>query len=194
MRQDDRSAVPAGMATMETGAGSQVAPLKSLKDFQVAKEDPDVRGWKVIGRDGRTIGEVHDLLVDTGAMRVRYLDVDLDRDLLATAPALPGTAGVAGAAPMAGRAGGHHVLVPIGFARLDEDHDRVYMDGMDSHDVAVLPTYDHTAFNRDYETGLRQRYDRNYAPAPGGDFYAGQHYDEDRFYGPRRKRRGLFGR
>lgn len=194
MRQDERSAVPAGTATMETGAGSHIAPLKSLKDFQVAKEDPDVRGWKVIGSDGRVIGEVHDLLVDTAAMRVRYLDVDLDRELLASAPALPGTAGVAGAAPAAGRTGGHHVLVPIGFARLDEDHDRVYMDAMDAHDVAVLPAYDHTAFNRDYETGLRQRYDRSYRPAPEGDFYAGQHYDEDRFYGPRRKRRGLFGR
>lgn len=198
MRQDDRSAMPAGTATMETGAGSHIAPLRSLKDFKVAKEDPDVRGWKVIGSDGRVVGEVNDLLVDTAAMRVRYLDVVLDRDLLATAPTVPGTAGAAGAAPVAGT-GGHHVLVPIGFARLDEEHDRVYMDAMDAHDVAVLPAYDHTAaFNRGYETDLRRRYDRNYNPAPGpapeGDFYAGQHYDEERFYGPRRRRRGIFGR
>ncbi|HEX9944891.1 MAG TPA: PRC-barrel domain-containing protein [Thermoanaerobaculia bacterium] len=185
-------------------AVAQIAPLKELKDYKVASDDPDVRGWNVIGRDGRTIGEVNDLLVDTAAMRVRYLDVELDPDLLASAPAVPGTAGVVGAyaAPgMAGagpvldrgdaRAARHHVLVPIGVAKLDEDHDRIYLEGMDSHDAAFLPAYDPKAFSREYETGLRRRFDRDYAPAPDRDFYAGDLYDDERFYGPRRRRRGF---
>lgn len=50
--------------------------------YKVAEGDPDVRGWAVIGQDGRRIGEVDDLLVDTHAMKVRYLEVRLDRDLL----------------------------------------------------------------------------------------------------------------
>jgi hypothetical protein len=208
MRNDDVH--PAAGSATGTAVAPQIAPLKELKDYKVAKEDPDVRGWKVLGRDGRTVGEVHDLLVDTGAMRVRYLDVELDRDLLATAPAVPGvatpgTAGVVGAYAAPGMAGagpvldrgdgrhpkGHHVLVPIGSARLDEDHDRVYLEGMDSHDAALLPLYDHKAFSRDYETGLRQRFDRNYAPAADRDFYAGDLYDDERFYGPRRRHRRL---
>lgn len=207
MRQDDVHPV-AGTAA-GTATAAQIAPLKELKDYKVAKEDPDVRGWNVIGRDGRMVGKVHDLLVDTSAMRVRYLDVELDHDLLASAPAVPGTASVVGAYAAPGMAGagpvvdrgdgrhhaGHHVLVPIGSARLDEDHDRVYLEGMESHDAALLPSYDHQAFNREYETGVRRRFDRDYTPVAGRedrDFYAGDLYNDERFYEPRRKRRGLF--
>jgi PRC-barrel domain len=205
MRNDDVHPAPAGTATM---AAPQVAPLKELKDYKVAKDDPDVRGWEVITRDSRRIGKVNDLLVDTAAMRVRYLDVELDRDLVAAvanAPAVPGMADVIGAHARPGMAGAgpvvdprddrataeHHVLVPIGTARLDEDHDRLYLDALDSHDVSVLPAYDHKAFSREYETGLRRRFDRDYTPAADRDFYAGDIYDEERFYGPRRKRRRL---
>jgi hypothetical protein len=212
MRHDDVH--PAAGPAAGTATPSQIAPLKELKDYKVAKEDPDVRGWNVIGRDGRMVGEVHDLLVDTGEMRVRYLDVELDPSLLASAPVVPGTAGVVGAYAAPGMAGagpvvdqgggrhaGHHVLVPIGSARLDEDHDRVYLEGLDSHDATLLPAYDHQAFNREYESGVRRRFDRNYAPASSPvppvsdrDFYAGDLYNDERFYGPRRKKRGLFGR
>jgi len=205
MRHEDVPAARTGAATLDPA--TQIAPLKELKDYKVAKEDPDVRGWMVLGRDGRTVGKVHDLLVDTGAMRVRYLDVDLDNDLLASAPTVPGTAGVVGAYAAPGMAGagpvldrgdaghvGHHVLVPIGSARLDEDHDRVYLEGMESHDAALLPAYDHRAFSREYETGVRRRFDRDYNPATNRDFYEGDLYNDERFYGPRRRKRGLFGR
>jgi hypothetical protein len=216
MRHEDVHPV-AGTAA-GTATVSQIAPLKELKDYKVAKEDPDVRGWNVIGRDGRMVGEVHDLLVDTGEMRVRYLDVELDPALLASAPTVPGTAGVVGAYAAPGMAGAgpvldpgdgrharHHVLVPIGSARLDEDHDRIYLEGLDSHDAALLPAYDHQAFSREYETGVRRRFDRDYSrdhspavsptpPISDRDFYAGDLYNDERFYGPRRKKRGLFGR
>ena len=202
MRHDDVH--PAAGTAAGTATASQIAPLKELKDYKVAKEDPDVRGWNVIGRDGRMVGEVHDLLVDTGEMRVRYLDAELDHSLLASAPTVPGAAGVLGAQAAPGTSGRHHVLVPIGSARLDEDHDRVYLEGLDSHDAALLPAYDHQAFSRDYETGVRRRFDRGYspgspasssaAPISDRDFYAGDIYNDERFYEPRRKKRGLFGR
>ncbi|HEV8580519.1 MAG TPA: PRC-barrel domain-containing protein [Thermoanaerobaculia bacterium] len=203
MRHDDVHTAPAGTATMEPGV-SQIAPLRELKDYKVAHDDPDVRGWNVIGRDGRTIGEINDLLVDTGEMRVCYLDVELDRDLVMNAPVVPGTAGVVGAHAAPGMAGAgpvldrgdgrearHHVLVPIGMARLDEEHDRVHLDALDANDAAVLPAYDHRAFGREYETGLRRRFEPGYTPAADRDFYRGEIYDEERFYGPRRKRRRL---
>jgi photosynthetic reaction center H subunit len=203
MRHDDVHTAPAGTATLDA-AVSQIAPLKELKDYKVASDDPDVRGWKVIGRDGGAVGEVHDLLVDTGAMRVRYLDVELDHELVAGAPVVPGTAGVvgthaapgmAGAGPVLERGDGreakHHVLVPIGTARLDEDHDHVHLEGLDAQDVVVLPAYDHKAFSREYETGLRRRFGRADTPAAERDYYAGELYDEERFYGPRRRRRRL---
>src|SRR5688572_24172684 len=127
MRNDDAYAGRPGAAPMAAGAATaHIAPLKDLKDYKVSSDDPDVRGWDIIGRDGRKIGDVNDLLVDTAAMRVRYLDVELDRDLLAKAPAIPGMA------PTGTMGAQRHVLVPIGTARLDEDHDRIYVDSLDS--------------------------------------------------------------
>lgn len=67
--------------TMETEASpsaSRIVPLSDLQSHKVASGDPDVRGWSVIAADGRTIGRVDGLLVDTAGMRVRYLDVILD--------------------------------------------------------------------------------------------------------------------
>lgn len=87
----------------------RVAPLGDLDDFQVADGCPDVRGWDVVAADGRKVGTVHELIADTGAMRVRYLDVKLDKSA-------------------AGPEGDRDVLVPIGTARLDQDDDRVMLD------------------------------------------------------------------
>lgn len=57
---------------------THLAPLRSLHNHRVAEGDPDVRGWDVYGADGRRIGRVDDLLVDTETMKTRYLSVTLD--------------------------------------------------------------------------------------------------------------------
>lgn len=53
--------------------------LSRMREFDVAPKEPDPRGWTVVSRDGRSIGEVRDLLVDTERMVATYLDVALDR-------------------------------------------------------------------------------------------------------------------
>ena len=58
----------------------QVAALKDLGDYEVAEGYPDPRGWTVRSADGTDVGKVHDLIVDTGSMRTRYLAVRLDDD------------------------------------------------------------------------------------------------------------------
>lgn len=165
----------------------RVVPLDQLDDFKVAEGDPDVRGWEVVASDGRKIGEVDQLLVDTAAMKVRYLDVDLDNEL------------VAGASDTSDR----HVLIPIGYARLDEGSDRVMVDNLASSDVAGLPEYTHGPITRDFETSLRSRFDTGYTAAGASglasaeaaetratdrdnDFYSHDLYDDNRFYGARR--------
>ncbi|HET8654414.1 MAG TPA: DUF2382 domain-containing protein [Longimicrobiaceae bacterium] len=153
----------------------RIVPLEEMDDFEVADGDPDVRGWNVIASDGRTIGEVDQLLVDTAALRVRYLDVDLSDDLDEGEP-------------------DRHILIPIGYARLDEDDDQVYVDQLSTDQIRTLPAYSHEPITRDYETDLRQRFDTGFpatsegqtAAATGEDFYAHDLYDEDRFYGSRR--------
>ena len=52
--------------------------LSRLRDYKVDKNQIDPRGWDVINLDGRTVGEVRDLIVDTQTMKGVYLDVDLD--------------------------------------------------------------------------------------------------------------------
>lgn len=67
--------------TEGTAARSRVAALRNLRGYKVAEGDPDVRGWEVSGGDGLRIGIVNDLLVDTVAGKVRYLDIELDPGL-----------------------------------------------------------------------------------------------------------------
>lgn len=68
--------------TAPGGAGGRVVPMSRLHGYKVAEGDPDVRTWSVVGRNGRRIGNVHDLLIDPRAQRVRYLDVEIDRAVL----------------------------------------------------------------------------------------------------------------
>ncbi len=55
-----------------------LVPLRSLPREHLASDDPDVRGWAVLGDDGNRIGDVDDLLVDAEARKVRFLIVALD--------------------------------------------------------------------------------------------------------------------
>jgi hypothetical protein len=72
--------------------GPSVTPLSRLHNFRISEGDPDVRGWEVLGADGRMIGTVDDLLVDTEALRVRYLAVNLDFGLFGEEAGESGTA------------------------------------------------------------------------------------------------------
>lgn len=117
----------------------RVVPLGQLDDFKVADGEPDVRGWEVLASDGRKIGEVDELLVDTAAMKVRYLDVDVDDAM------------VAGGAD-------RHVLIPIGYARLEEGSDRVMVDALASSDLGGVPSYDQGPLTRDFETSVRESF------------------------------------
>lgn len=79
MRNDETQRT--GTATIEAAEGRLVPLSELLHNHRIASGDPDVRGWEVVGSDGRTVGRIHDLLVDTGSQRVRYLDVELDHGL-----------------------------------------------------------------------------------------------------------------
>jgi sporulation protein YlmC with PRC-barrel domain len=52
--------------------------LSRMEGFDVAPHQPDPRGWKVVNRDRRRVGEVADLIVDSERMVATYLDVELD--------------------------------------------------------------------------------------------------------------------
>lgn len=111
------------MASSAWGPNRNLASLDELDDFKVADEDPDPRGWDIFAEDGRRIGEVDELIVDTSAMKVRYLDCDLDEAELGIEDRE------------------RHVLIPLDNARLDENAKRVTVEGITSEDVAMLPPF-----------------------------------------------------
>jgi uncharacterized protein (TIGR02271 family) len=45
-------------------------------DLEVAPNEPDIRGWTVCMSDGTELGEVEDLIVDSDAMKVRFIELD----------------------------------------------------------------------------------------------------------------------
>jgi sporulation protein YlmC with PRC-barrel domain len=132
----------------------RVVPLGQLDDFKVAEGDPDVRGWEVLASDGRKIGEVDELLVDTNAMKVRYLDVDVDDGVI-------------------GDGMDRHVLIPIGYARLEQERDCVMVDGLASADLNALPSYDQGPLTRDFESSVRDSFAGRRADSSTGGTMAG---------------------
>ena len=148
----------------------RIIPLDELDDFEVAEGDPDVRGWHVFSSDGQRVGEVDELLVDTTDLKVRYLDVDLDN-----------------AVSVEGEED-RHILIPIGYARLDEIDDHILVDTLDIATLSALPPYAQEPLTRAYELSVLQRFDPKAVKPTEADPYATDVYDESRFYGSRRKR------
>ena len=156
--------------------------LGELDDYRVAKEDPDVRGWKIVDRDNRELGRVEELIVDVDREKVRYLDVVPTGD--------------------SRREGDHHLLLPIGVAQLDEHDNKVVMSGIERNLLDSYPPYRGEAISRDYEYAVIERFNGlerrdterteiKDSARTENDFYDNRLYDEDRFYTNRTKNRKL---
>lgn len=147
---------------------SHLERLEDLHHYKVAKGDANIRGWDVKTADGVKIGKVDSLIADTGAMKVRYFEVELDKHALKLEHK-------------------RHVVLPIGSARLDDDDDCVVLAA--SSTVAALTelsTEKRIELDREQELVLRKRLDSDYRHDETADFYAHPHYDADRFFGSRR--------
>lgn len=135
--------------------------LRDLTDFEVADDNPDVRGWAVRGSDGRALGTVYELIVEPDALKVRYLDVELDARF---------------------QRGSHknHILLPIGVASLDADDDNVFVPALNAETVLQYPPYSEIQITRDYEEAML----RALGLSTGTDeqFYEQSSYDAGAFY------------
>ncbi|HEX6058897.1 MAG TPA: DUF2382 domain-containing protein [Gemmatimonadaceae bacterium] len=152
---------------------ARLARLGELDDFKVADGDPDIRGWEVKTSDGRTVGKVEELIVDTGAMRARYMEVNADKDAV-------------------GGAEDRYVLVPMGTARLDEEDDTVIVTRLPTGGFGGVPAYTRGRVDRAYEQALQASYGRGAASTgaaagTGGEFH--ELYDDRHFWGGRRRGR-----
>jgi len=95
------------MARSDQALPQHLQRLDDLDGYKVEEGDLDPRGWTVVSTDGRTLGTVEDLIVDTTTMKVRYFEVDL-ADAASTTTV-----------------GDDYVLVDAATARVDEDRRQV---------------------------------------------------------------------
>ncbi|RAK64135.1 PRC-barrel domain-containing protein [Hymenobacter edaphi] len=148
--------------------GMHLTRLRDLHDFEVADGSPDVRGWAVRGADGKRFGDVYELIVECDALKVRYLDVELDAALNINQHE-------------------RHILVPIGAAALDDDGDNVFVPALTADSVLNYPPYQEISISRDYEEAMLRALS---LPVPSRDshspFYEQPGYDEQHFYHNRR--------
>lgn len=124
--------------TIVTEDGIRIAPLSSLKDFQVADGYKDIRGWKVLAADDTEVGHVHELLIDMDSMRARYVDVRLHSTLAAAD-------------------GDRDVLVPMGTVRVDNETEKVVVP-LPVERVSLLPPYDHVHLLGVHEAEIRRHF------------------------------------
>ena len=52
------------------------APFSQLDDWKLVDPDQDIRGWPLKGADGRTFGEIREMIVDTDTQYVEALVLD----------------------------------------------------------------------------------------------------------------------
>src|ERR671926_10286 len=114
-----------------------LTPLSEIKNFRVAEGDPDIRGWSVYTSNGREIGVVTDLMVDTTRGEVVMLDIDLKGTDRCT-------------------------LAPIRAAWVDTAHKRVILDGAQLGKDDELPTLGRAALTDDEARHFGERYERAY--------------------------------
>jgi photosynthetic reaction center H subunit len=138
--------------------------LRDLTDFEVADGNPDVRGWTVRGNDGQALGTVFELIVELDAMKVRYLDVELDGRFHINEHE-------------------NHILLPIGAASLDDDGDNVFVPALNAESVLNYPPYVEIQITRDYEEAMLRALGKEPAAAPR--FYEQDSFDANSFYNRR---------
>lgn len=165
--------------------------LDDLDDFEVSDDDPDIRGWDVIGEGGEKVGRVDELIVDPDMLQVRYMDIEMEEEL--------------------NNNGERHLLVPIGIAQLDESEDRVLIKDISKDILKSCPVYTGQPVTRTYEQQIRNALhieqeiinpeeaefahegdtmdDVDVKKEEKNDFYAHPHFSDLKFYGPRRQKK-----
>ena len=138
--------------------------------FEIAKGEPDIRGWKVKDLANNVIGRVDDLLFDTASLRVRYLVIKLNGKPINLVS--------------------RHLLIPIGLAELNEKDDVVIFPEVTVGHLASLPEYKKGEVSVQTERAIRTVFtDIESKPVTNGyydddEFYNHSYFNEDKVYRP----------
>ena len=170
MQEDrtDREALGRRQSDEAAARGGTLARLDELENYEVADGNADIRGWDVRTQDGRKVGTVEELIVDTAALKARYMEVKLDKDFV----------------------GGDEerwALIPIGTAQLDEKEDDVIVDRVPAAGFLTREERSREPLSREMELSLRELYGAtstglaaDAALESDDDFYGDTLYDDER--------------
>ena len=139
--------------------------------YEIVADEPDIRKWSLINRDGKLLGTVDELLVDKQLNKVRYIVLNLQGKPLNLLS--------------------RTVLIPIGIARFDSMNDIVILPTITIEHLANLPTYKKGKLTFDTERKIRNIFtplnavrDDNIAD---DTFYEHNDFNDRNFYGSRKK-------
>lgn len=158
--------------------------LDELSNYEVADQESDLRGWVVKTKDGITFGKVKHLLVDKDAMKVRYIDVQLNEEYYHNS-----------------NSNNMQLLIPIGAAHLHDAENQVYVNRISNiEELSNYPLANSNELERDYEYKLMDYYSNpnrgssnedqiiTYDAKEDDSFYERDDFNQDRLYQNRRNK------
>jgi hypothetical protein len=126
--------VPEGPSSDALAVEATLESLNDSKDFRIAEGEPDIRSWTLIDQAGSAAGQVQDVLIDTKALKVRYVVLQ--------------------------RSDGVLTLLPIGYVELRPDAKEVVMPGLRVGDLMTLASFEGLPLTREQEDKLRDHIER----------------------------------
>ncbi|MEO8111719.1 MAG: PRC-barrel domain-containing protein [Ginsengibacter sp.] len=132
--------------------------------YEMAKGEPDIRGWKVINAANQQIGKVKELLFDVQAQKIRYVITDVDGKPLNLLS--------------------RNVIVPVGLAELDEKEKVMYVPDLTIGHLATLPEYKKGKVTYETERAIRDVFipQKSSAAEKLADFESREQPEREAFY------------
>lgn len=155
--------------------------LDELSDYKIASNYSDVRGWKIVDADNRTIGTIDNLWVNKDMMRVVYLDVKADKALIEDSQnEVHEVIANDNGREFVYKDGDSHVIIPIGSVSINKDTKIVMANSIGFDTFRKTSRYNRESnFDRDYERRVMKSY------YPENDPDSGYYSDDDSFYNRR---------
>jgi len=156
---------------------NKVKRLQELRGsgYEVAKGQPDIRGWEVRDPNGQLIGKVHELIFDSRANKVRYMIINVNdsKELQLEK---------------------RTVMVPIGLAVLEPKNDDVILPNVTPFQLRALPKYHKDDLGTKAERAISTVFGRADTKVPATvtddedvdeDFYNNEMFNENNMYSRR---------
>ena len=152
--------------------------LNELSDYKIASNYSDVRGWKIVDADNRTIGTIDNLWVNKDMKRVVYLDVNVDKGLIEDSrnevhDAIARDNGK----EFIYKDGDSHIIIPIGSVSINKDTKIVMANGIGYNTFRNTSRYNQ---QHDFDRNYERRVLNSYYPDDESRFRSES--DDDTFY------------